>query len=578
MDLRPDLLATVAHDLRTPLASLQGYLELLLLRQGHLDPAEAHNYLHTAVRQSERVSRLVNDLFEWSRLEGGETQPNFEDFSLAELLQDVIQRFAAEAGRRKVVLSAPAPPPQQARVHADIALVERALGALLENALRHTPAGGSVCIEHSAQAHTLRVEIRDTGSGIAADALAEIFAHYEGTERVTSPNSGGEGGLGLAIARRIVALHGGELQIRSVVGQGTRVSFGLPLAGRSAAAASSAPPQPDPAQDTPHDPLAQVERLRRLLVLSESHRVAERTLAQAAQRAVEQRYLLALRGAQDGLWEWDIASGSVLLSPRWKGMLGFVDDELSDDKAGWMSRVHASDRDAFEAALQALLGDSQSNFEQALRLVHKDGSVRHVLSRAMAMRDDHGAAYRVVGLDIDVTPVRRVETVLDAIVEGTAGAFGADFFVQMVHHFARALDVDCVFITECADEPPTRVRTLAYWSRAKGFRDSFEFALQGTPCDSVVTQGKTCFYGAGVGVQFPRDKDYEAYVGLPIVASDGRVLGHMALFHRRPRGEELLVNSVYRVFLARAASEIERLQALARLAAVQALVGPAAAS
>ncbi len=156
----------------------------------------------------------------------------------------------------------------------------------------------------------------------------------------------------------------------------------------------------------------------------------------------------------------------------------------------------------------------------------------------MALRDDAGVPCRVIGMDIDVTQVRRVETVLDAIVEGTAGAFGADFFAQLVRHFARAMHVDCVFITECADHPTTKVRTLA---------------------------------------KFPRDKDYEAYVGLPIVASDGRVLGHMAIFHSQPRGEELLVNSVYRVFLARAASEIERLQALARLAPVQALASSAAA-
>lgn len=575
MDLRPDLLATVAHDLRTPLASLQGYLELLLLRQGQLDPAEARNYLRTAVRQSERLSRLVNDLFEWGRLEAGETQPNFEDFVLAELLQDVIQRFAAEAQRRQVLLSAPAPLPQQARVHADIALVERALSALLENALRHTPPGGSVCIEHNQDAKRMRVEVRDTGAGIAADALADIFAHYERAERVANAHSGGEGGLGLAIARRIVQLHGAELQVQSVVGQGTQVSFGLPLAARNAAALPSAP-QSAAAQDEPADPQAQVERLQRLLARSESNRVAERTQAQAAQRAIEQRYLHALRGAQDGLWEWNLGTGSVLLSPRWKGMLGFADEDLSDAKAAWLSRVHADDRDALERALQALLADAQSSFEQALRLVHKDGSVRHVLSRAMALRDDAGAPYRVIGMDIDVTQVRRVETVLDAIVEGTAGAFGTDFFAQMVRHFARAMDVDCVFITECADHPTTRVRTLAYWSRSKGFRDSFEFVLQGTPCDSVVTQGKPCYFGSGVGVQFPRDKDYEAYVGLPIVASDGRVLGHMALFHSQPRGEELLVNSVYRVFLARAASEIERLQALARLAAAQAGTNSAA--
>ena len=94
----------MAHDLRTPLASMQGYLELLLLRDGSLDPAEARNYLQTAARQSERLSRLVRDLFELTRLEAGELQPQPEAFALAELAQDVVQKFAARSpaprGRR----------------------------------------------------------------------------------------------------------------------------------------------------------------------------------------------------------------------------------------------------------------------------------------------------------------------------------------------------------------------------------------------------------------------------------------------------------------------------------------------
>jgi PAS domain S-box-containing protein len=576
MDLRPDLLATVAHDLRTPLASLQGYLELMLLRQGQLDGAEARNYLHTAVRQSERLTRLVNDLFEWSRLEGGETQPNFEDFALAELLQDVVQRFASEAQQRKVRLSATAPRAPQALVRADIALVERTLVALLENALHHTPAGGSVSVEQGDNAGCARVEVRDTGAGIDAASLAHIFSHYERSERVSGEQGSGEGGLGLAIVRRIVQLHGSELQIASTPGQGTRVRFDLPLA-RPGAAVLQDPPTRALTSQMPAEPTgaeARVERLQRELERSQAQLEQERAAAQSIQRAFEQRYLLALRGAQDGLWEWDIASDTVLLSPRWKSMLGFDDAELSGDKAGWLSRVHADDRAALEQALQVHLADPQSRFDQPLRLRHKDGRVRHVLSRAVAIRREDGTPYRVVGLDTDVTQVKHVQNVLDAMVEGTAASFGADFFTNLVRHFARALEVDCAFITECADHPVTRVRTLAYWSRSKGFRDSFEFALQGTPCHDVVTQGLSCFYGEGVGIRFPRDTDYESYVGWPIVASDGRVLGHLALFGLQPRGEELLVESVYRVFLARAASEIERLQALAELSKARHIMPP----
>jgi len=290
-----------------------------------------------------------------------------------------------------------------------------------------------------------------------------------------------------------------------------------------------------------------------------------RSSAEAELRATEERYLLALRGSQDGLWECDLVSGTMQFSPRWLGMLGLGAGEIGADRAGWLSRVHAGDRAAFEAALARHLEGSEPRFEHEMRLVHKDGSVRNVLSRGIGLRKENGVAYRLVGLDTDVTRLKRVQTVLDAVAEGTAGAFGEEFFRAMVRHFARALEVDRAFITECADDPVTRVRTLAVWSVQAGHADNFEYALAGTPCAEVVGEGKTCFHRQGLSTMFPREAGYESFLGLPIIASDGRMLGHLAFFDSRPRGDDLLVDSIYRIFLARAAAEMERLQALARL-------------
>jgi len=288
--------------------------------------------------------------------------------------------------------------------------------------------------------------------------------------------------------------------------------------------------------------------------------------AEADLRATEQRYLVALRGSQDGLWEWDLASGAVHLSPRWKSMLGFDADELANDKAAWNARVHPDDRAALEQTLMRHLAGAQPNFEHELRLLHKNGSVRHVLSRGVAIRRDSGEPYRLVGVDTDVTRLKRVQTVLDEVAEGTATAFGDRFFAAMVKHFARALEVDSAFIAECVDWPATRVRTLAYWHSDKGPLDNIEFALSGTPCEAVVHTGQACFHREGLADLFAIEAGYEAYLGMPIVGSDGRVLGHLALRHRKPLGDEVLVDRVYRIFIARAAAEIERMQALARLA------------
>jgi signal transduction histidine kinase len=246
---RSELLANVSHDLRTPLAAMQGYLELLLLRQDSLDGAEARNYLQTAVRQSERLGRLVADLFELTRLEGGGVAPESEDFAIAELAHDVAQTFQLDAGRRGVTLAMRLDPAAaRLRVRADLALVERLLAGLIENALRHTPAGGTVGVEAAAAADAERVVVRvvDTGEGISASALAAIFDHYERAERVGVASGGsGHGGLGLAIARRIVELHGGRLRIESPQQCGTQVAFDLPAApaARSAAAACPASPK-----------------------------------------------------------------------------------------------------------------------------------------------------------------------------------------------------------------------------------------------------------------------------------------------------------------------------------------------
>lgn len=312
--------------------------------------------------------------------------------------------------------------------------------------------------------------------------------------------------------------------------------------------------------------LAGVEERARIEREAAAQSEAARARAEADLRATDERYQLALRGNQDGLWEWDIGSGSVFLSPRWKGMLGFDSHEIADDKEGWLTRVHADDRAALEATLSEHLAGPDATFDHEMRLVHKDGSFRNVLSRGVAIRLESGAPYRLVGIDTDVTRLKRVQTVLDAVAEGTSGAFGQDFFHAMVRHFARALEVDRAFITECADDTATRVRTLAVWSSKSGQTDNFEYALEGTPCAEVIGEGRVCFHREGLADRFPREVGWQSFLGLPIIASDGRMLGHLAFFDSRPRGDDMLVDSIYRIFLARAAAEIERIQALARLA------------
>ncbi|MEM1202245.1 MAG: HAMP domain-containing sensor histidine kinase [Acidobacteriota bacterium] len=230
-ELRRELIANVSHDLRTPIATLRGYLETLSLKEGVLTGEQRDEYLAIALRQSERLGRLVTELFELTKLDRQEVEPQLERFRVGELVQDNVQRFRLHAQAGDIHLEADfardLPP-----VYADIPLIERALENLIENALRHTEKGGSVTVALREVGARLEVSVIDTGHGISEDDLPHIFDRYYQASRSGKGSKDGAG-LGLAITRRIVELHGSELVARSELGEGTTFSFSLPVAPRT---------------------------------------------------------------------------------------------------------------------------------------------------------------------------------------------------------------------------------------------------------------------------------------------------------------------------------------------------------
>lgn len=239
-ELRRQLVANVSHDLRTPIAALQGYLETLLLKEESLPEAERRRYLEIALRHAEQLGKLVAQLFELARLEVEEAKLELEPASMAELAQDVVQKFHLEAERHGIALEArlpsaaggddgPGAGPLQPFVRADIRLLERALDNLLENALAHTPPGGRVTLAVEAADGGVRVRLADTGRGIPPEDLPRIFDRFHrGRDPGRRERPGA--GLGLAITRRILELHGAALQVESAVDVGTTFTFQLPPA------------------------------------------------------------------------------------------------------------------------------------------------------------------------------------------------------------------------------------------------------------------------------------------------------------------------------------------------------------
>lgn len=225
--LRRELVANVSHDLRTPIASLQGYLETLLLKEHELSPDQQHTYLDTALRQSERLGRLINELFELSRLESGDSEPHMEPFALGDLAQDVAIKFRLAAEQKGIHLTTRIPRALPL-VNGDIALMERVLENLLENAVHHTPRGGTVALDIEAEDGRAKVTVTDTGRGIPPDKINRVFDRFYQVEKNERDRAGGAG-LGLAIAKRIVGLHGGDIHVQSRLNAGTAFSFCIPV-------------------------------------------------------------------------------------------------------------------------------------------------------------------------------------------------------------------------------------------------------------------------------------------------------------------------------------------------------------
>ena len=223
---RRELLANVSHDLRTPLASMRGYLETLLLKEGTISPEEQRNYLEVAAKQSERLGKLVTHLFELTKLDAHEVGLNLEDFPIAELLQDVAQKFQLAGNQKNVRIETDLGDLIPA-VRADISLIERVMENLIENALRHCTSGAVIRLVLTQGDGYITVSVNDTGSGIAAEDLGKVFDRcYQGNHN----HGNGGAGLGLAITKRIVELHGSQINVESTLGRGTRFFFQLPVA------------------------------------------------------------------------------------------------------------------------------------------------------------------------------------------------------------------------------------------------------------------------------------------------------------------------------------------------------------
>ncbi len=233
-EMRSQFVANVSHELRTPLTSIRGYLETLL--DGAIeDPAATRHFLEIMNKETERLTRLVDDLLDLSKIEERRVVHRWQPVQLADPINRVVTMFRPQANEKNLALTAEVPADLPA-VHGDPDMLTQVLINLVDNAVKYTPAGGKVTVLAGVTGGDVRVSVTDTGIGIPPESLPRIFERFYRVDKARSRELGGTG-MGLAIVKHIIRAHGGKTYVESAVGKGSTFSFTLPVEERGRGAA-----------------------------------------------------------------------------------------------------------------------------------------------------------------------------------------------------------------------------------------------------------------------------------------------------------------------------------------------------
>ena len=221
--LRRNMVADVAHELRTPLSNIQGYLEAI--RDGVVEPDAAA--IRSLSEETYLLSRLVNELQELSLAEAGELKLVYQGEDIANLVRRAVTPWQPQLTAGDISLSLELAD-DLPLVNIDWQRVNEVLHNILENAVAHTPKGGTINVATSQKGKWVEVSVSDTGEGIPAEDLPHIFERFYRVDRSRARATGGSG-LGLTIAKRLIEAHGGTIAVQSKLGEGSRFSFTLPI-------------------------------------------------------------------------------------------------------------------------------------------------------------------------------------------------------------------------------------------------------------------------------------------------------------------------------------------------------------
>ncbi len=222
--LKTDFISNVSHEMKTPIAVIKNYAELI--QKGKLDETQRMEYTQAIIDASMRLSDLISNILKLNKLENQKIDPEIKEYDVCRQLCESILRFENVWEKREIELEADIE--DAARVSADENLMELVWSNLLSNAMKYTEPGGSVVVKQWSDAHKVMVSVTDTGCGMRPEIKAHIFdKFYQGD----TSHSGEGNGLGLALAKRVIDLMGGEILVVSAEGKGSTFTVTLPAAG-----------------------------------------------------------------------------------------------------------------------------------------------------------------------------------------------------------------------------------------------------------------------------------------------------------------------------------------------------------
>ena len=235
--LKDEFLSIASHELRTPVTSIKGYTQLAKALIGENDLTTSAEYLDVALDQIDRMSRLILELLDVSRIETGRLEIRREAIDWTPFVRSVANRVHTAASDREFILDLPE---ASSEINGDRDRLEQVLGNLLENAIKYSPDGSDILIKVKADGDRIVTAIADRGIGIPTDEIALVFERFHRGRHVSATNYGGLG-LGLYISKQIIERHGGSIWVESREGQGTTFFFALPTQAVSGAKEASAP-------------------------------------------------------------------------------------------------------------------------------------------------------------------------------------------------------------------------------------------------------------------------------------------------------------------------------------------------